>query len=79
MLFGPKMAETSSSGSPLARARFGPLELVSAIFIEIKCCSLLHSWDNKLTLAEVLIFTFIMVKCNFLLCQLVKYFNFLNF
>jgi hypothetical protein len=40
MLFGPKMAETSSSGPPLARARFDPLELVSAIFIEIKCHSL---------------------------------------
>jgi hypothetical protein len=32
MLFGPKMAETSSHG----RARFGPLELDSAIFIEVK-------------------------------------------
>ena len=61
MLFGPKMAETS----PLARARFGPLELVSAIFIEIKCHSLLHSSGNKLKLAEVLILTFIMVKYNF--------------
>jgi hypothetical protein len=43
------------------RARFGPLELVSAIFIKIKY-SLLHSLGNKLTLAEALIFTFLMVK-----------------
>jgi hypothetical protein len=42
------MAETSSSGPSIARARFGPLELVSAIFIEVKCHSLLHRSGNKL-------------------------------
>jgi hypothetical protein len=65
MLFGPKMAETSSSGPPLARSRFGPLELVSGIFIEVKYHSLLHSSGNKLTLSEVLIFIFSMVKYSF--------------
>jgi hypothetical protein len=34
--FGPKMAETSSSGPSIAHARFGSLEMVSAIFIEVK-------------------------------------------
>jgi hypothetical protein len=37
----------------------------SAIFIEVICHSLLHSLGNKLRLAEVLIFTFLMVKYNF--------------
>ena len=55
MLFGPA----------LARARFGPLELVSAIFIEVECHSVLHSSGHKLGLAEVLIFTSCMVKYNF--------------
>jgi hypothetical protein len=65
MLFGPKMNKTSSSGPSLAPSRFGPLELVSAIVIEVKCHSLLHSSGNKLGLAAVLIFTFLMVKYNF--------------
>jgi hypothetical protein len=78
MLFGPKIAETGSMGPSLAhasfgplelvsvaRARFGPLELVSAISIEAKCHSHLHSSGKKLRLAEVLIFTFFMVKYNF--------------
>ena len=59
-----KMAETSSSGPPLARARFGPLERVSAIFIEVECHSVLHSSGHKLGLAEVLIVTSCMVKYN---------------
>jgi hypothetical protein len=67
MLFGPKMAETSSSGPSLARARFGPLELVLAIFIEVECHSLLHSSGHKLRLAEVLIFTSCMVIYRFYL------------
>jgi hypothetical protein len=50
---------------PLARARFSPLELVLAIFIEEKCVSFIHSLGNKLRLAEVLVFTFLMVKYNF--------------
>jgi hypothetical protein len=65
MLFEPKMPETSSSGPPLARARFGPLELVSGIFIEIKFHSLLHSSGLKLRLSEALIFTIIIVKLIF--------------
>ena len=52
------MAETSSSESLLARAHFGQLELVLAIFLKVKCHSLLHSSGNKLRLAEVLIFIF---------------------
>jgi hypothetical protein len=75
---GPKMAKTSSSGPPLARAHFGPLELVSAILFEIICHSLLHSSGHKLRLAEALIFTILIVKLIFLFCQLVKYFIFLN-
>jgi hypothetical protein len=78
MLFGPKIAKISSSGPSLARARFGPLELVSAIFIEIKYHSLLHNLlpEHKLRLAEASIFTFLVVNFIFLFCQLVKYINF---
>jgi hypothetical protein len=54
--------------------------LVSAIFIEIKYHSLLHSSGNKLALAKVLIFTFLMVKYIFFTLpvdKILKYF--LNF
>jgi hypothetical protein len=68
------MAKTSSSGPPLARARFSPLELVSAIFIEVKYHSLFHSPGNKLRPTKALIFTFPMVKyLNIFFFQMVKY------
>jgi hypothetical protein len=48
---GPNAVWAENGQNQLARARFGPLELVSAIFIEVKCHSLLHSSGNKLRLA----------------------------
>jgi hypothetical protein len=46
----------------LDRLSLSPLELVSAIFIEVECHSLLHNLGKKLSLSEVLIFVLYMVK-----------------
>ena len=57
---------------------FGP-NASSAIFIEVKCHSLLHISGNTLRLAEVLIFTFLMVKYNFFNLAIGKIFFFYIF